>query len=57
MIILMTRQYNCIHVGSAVHFNVREDTWQCYLMLFRWLFETSQGTPIMFQGGWSVEVK
>ena len=56
MIIMMTGGYSTIHVGDTVYFKVSEITWQCYLKYFRWCWDTGQGIPLVFQGGWSMEV-
>ena len=56
MVIIMLTNYNTIHIGEAVHYNVKEVTWKCYLNYFRWLYKQGIATPVMFQSGWAVKV-
>lgn len=56
MIIMMLDLYSTIHVGDTIYYSVSRPTWLCYQLFFRWVYEQRLGTPLMFQGGWSVGV-
>lgn len=56
MIILMITLYHTVHVGDHIHYNVSENTWQCYCRFIRAL-QNEGVVSLCFQGGWGVKMR